>query len=106
MTFSQHKDRFLHDLPLLSDEVKQFAAERNWLEKYTWYYTSLALSAEYGELAETVQNTGDYDAVCSITEQQRTNILSEIADVAIFLLHVVRICDLNVTANNLNSTCD
>ena len=106
MTFSQHKERFLYDLPLLSDEVKQFAAQRNWLDKYTWQYTSLSLSAEYGELAETVKDSGDYDAVCSINEQQRTSILSEIADVAIFLLHVVRICDLNVTANNLHSTCD
>jgi NTP pyrophosphatase (non-canonical NTP hydrolase) len=105
MTFSQQKERLLHDLPLLSDGVKQFAAERNWLDKYTWHYTSLSLSAEYGELAETVKNSGDSDAVWSMNQCQRSSILSEIADVAIFLLHVVRICDLNVTTN-LRCTSD
>ena len=82
-----------HSFPTLATIVANFAIERGWQDKYTFSMIMIALYSELGELAKTVEwkrgeeNIAKNPALIDSTTR-------EIADIAIYLIHLARIAEI------------
>lgn len=81
--------RMQHDLLVLRDIVRQFAAERHWDQFHTPKNLASALSVEAAELLEPFQWLQSGHAA-ELDETARTQIKHEMADV---LTYLVRLAD-------------
>jgi NTP pyrophosphatase (non-canonical NTP hydrolase) len=80
------------DLIALRDQLRQFAADRNWEQFHTPRNLLLALVGEVGELAELFQWVSDEQAaVIMRDEQAAARVREELADV---LGYVVQLADV------------
>lgn len=79
------------DLITLRDQLRQFAAERNWEQFHTPRNLLLALVGEVGELAELFQWVSDEQAAVIMRDEQlAARVREELADV---LGYVVQLAD-------------
>jgi NTP pyrophosphatase (non-canonical NTP hydrolase) len=79
----------VRDLEEIKMELRAFAEERDWQKFHTPKNLAVALASEAGELlAEFRWQTDDGSG---LNDEELTRIKSEIADIAIFL---VRLCDV------------
>jgi len=79
---------------ILLDALLLFRRERDWEQFHTVRNLSSALCVESAELLDVFRWARDYD-ISAIIEQQRPEIESEVADVAILLMYLCH--DLNIS---------
>ena len=79
----------MNDLQGLRDELRQFAAEREWDQFHSPKNLAMALSAEAGELLEVFQWLSESQSA-DLDAKAHARAAEEIADI---LLYVVRIAD-------------
>jgi len=80
-------------LAQLRDELRDFAAERDWQQFHTPRNLCLALTGEVGELAECFQWRGDAECAPGLpawTAAEKAHLGDEIADC---LLYLIRLAD-------------
>jgi NTP pyrophosphatase (non-canonical NTP hydrolase) len=86
-------------LSSLIKEIRDFADERDWHKFHTPKNLSMALAGEAGELlAEFQWLTPEESLKESLSEEQRTAIELEIADVQIYLLRLVDVLGIDLPA--------
>jgi dCTP diphosphatase len=83
-------------LAILVEEIQIFAAERDWEQFHTPRNLLLALVGEVGELAEQMQWCSD-DELRSRMETEPGPIEEEVADVAIYLLRLSAVLEIDLT---------
>lgn len=82
----------------LLDALLAFRRERNWEQFHTARNLCSALCVEAGELLDLFRWARDSE-ITTIVEQQRSEIESEVADVAILLIYLCH--DLNISIENM-----
>ena len=83
----------------LTEAIDQFAAEREWETFHTPRNLTLALVGEVGELAAELQWLSDNDAAPdALGHETRAAITDEVADVAIYLLRLCSVLDLDLAS--------
>jgi len=82
----------------LLDALLAFRQERNWEQFHTARNLCSALCVEAGELLDLFRWARDSE-ITTIVEQQRSEIESEVADVAILLIYLCH--DLNISIENM-----
>jgi NTP pyrophosphatase (non-canonical NTP hydrolase) len=88
MTISQPIER-LASLEALRDELRQFAAERDWNQFHSPKNLAIALSVEAAELLEHFQWMPETESA-ALAAGQKGRIREEVADV---LLYLIRLAD-------------
>eukprot|EP00592_Proboscia_alata_P010903 CAMPEP_0194364018 /NCGR_PEP_ID=MMETSP0174-20130528/11909_1 /TAXON_ID=216777 /ORGANISM="Proboscia alata, Strain PI-D3" /LENGTH=251 /DNA_ID=CAMNT_0039137805 /DNA_START=249 /DNA_END=1000 /DNA_ORIENTATION=- len=98
------KEALLAEIPILAEDIRAFATEREWAKYHTPRNLILALLGEVGELAELVQWKGDdRDGVTDTNAGEPTvpfdslemvQLSQELADVFTYLLRLATVCDL------------
>lgn len=79
--------------------IRDFAARRNWEQFHTPKNLSMALSAEAGELlAEFQWLTQEEGQVAANPSPLRDRVIDEVADVAIYLLRLADVLDVDLDA--------
>jgi dCTP diphosphatase len=85
------------ELEQLTAEIRKFAHERDWERFHTPKNLAMALSVEVAELAELFQwLTPEESAALVDTAEGRAAIEDEIADIAIYLLRIADVLDVDV----------
>ena len=87
-------------LPGLSEEIRVFGEERDWSSGYTPRRLVLALIGEVGELAEIWRTKEDVDE-CVLEDKEREMLGQEIADVAIYAIHLCRVTHVELASELL-----
>lgn len=87
----QPLEDFASRLPLLSNDIQEFAAERQWTKDDTPRNLVMALMGEVGELCEILQFKGESHIV---TREEVEKLSQEVADVIIYTTRLVRICNI------------
>lgn len=81
----------------LRSETREFAAVRNWLQFHTPKNLAMAIAGEAGELvAEFQWLTPEESDPRSMTPAQRSAIVSEIADVFIYLMRLSDVLEVDL----------
>lgn len=97
------QDTLLAEIPILAEDIRAFATEREWAKYHTPRNLILALLGEVGELAELVQWKGDDHGVTDTNAGEPTapfdslemvQLSQELADVFTYLLRLATVCDL------------
>jgi len=98
------KEALLAEIPILAEDIRAFATEREWAKYHTPRNLILALLGEVGELAELVQWKGDdCDGVTDTNAGEPTapfdslemvQLSQELSDVFTYLLRLATVCDL------------
>ena len=84
------------DIQALRDEIRQFCEERDWRQYHNPKDLALALSIEASELMELFLWQSDADAIQKTAANKREAIEAEVADIAIYLLDLVEVMDLDL----------
>ena len=84
---------FEEAVTFLTNQINQFAEEREWKHFHTPRNLQLAVLGEIGELAELFQFKGD-DKNQSMSVGERVIVGQELADVTIYLLHLAEACSV------------
>ena len=98
----------MSDLDALTQQLRNFARERDWDQFHTPKNLAMAVASEAGELvAEFRWLTPEESMSASLTAKQRHDIAMEIADVMIFLTRLADVLDIDILAacaekNDLN----
>jgi dCTP diphosphatase len=74
----------------ISDMINKFSTDRLWDRFHTPRNLLLALSGEFGELAELFQWKGDGKLI--LTEEELDKVGQELADITIYLLRLSHVC--------------
>jgi len=83
----------------LRSETREFAAVRNWFQFHTPKNLAMAVAGEAGELvAEFQWLTPEESDPRSMTPEQRSAIVSEIADVFIYLMRLSDVLNVDLAA--------
>ncbi|UGT40909.1 nucleotide pyrophosphohydrolase [Nocardia yamanashiensis] len=83
----------------LQDLVTDFSRRRDWERFHTPKNLVLALTGEVGELAELFQwLTPEESAALCESEQDRTRVEHEVADVLIYLMRLATVLDIDLAA--------
>ena len=83
----------------LKDEIRAFSDERNWEKFHTPKNLAMAVSGEAGELvAEFQWLTTDESQRSSLSPEKLSAIELEIADVAIYLIRLADVLDVDLAA--------
>jgi NTP pyrophosphatase (non-canonical NTP hydrolase) len=83
----------------LRSETREFAAVRNWFQFHTPKNLAMAIAGEAGELvAEFQWLTPEESDPRSMTPEQRSAIVSEIADVFIYLMRLSDVLNVDLAA--------
>ena len=90
---------FVEQMPTLAAQIDVFATERQWTQYHTPRNLVMALLGEVGELSEILQFRGDPDGSCEpaffdIPINTLDKLSQEIADVTIYMLRLVAVCDV------------
>ena len=76
--------------------IQQFSHERHWDDCYTLRNLAFALCVELGELMEIFQWKEDDDSIDQLTLQEKCHAASEFADVMVFLLRLMHLCEADI----------
>lgn len=88
----------MSEIQSLAAQIKAFADARDWEQYHTPKNLSMALAGEAGELlAEFQWLTPEQSMRQSLTKDQLADIELEIADVAIYLIRLAEVLDINIT---------
>eukprot|EP00529_Nitzschia_sp_RCC80_P031527 CAMPEP_0113465214 /NCGR_PEP_ID=MMETSP0014_2-20120614/13621_1 /TAXON_ID=2857 /ORGANISM="Nitzschia sp." /LENGTH=363 /DNA_ID=CAMNT_0000357359 /DNA_START=255 /DNA_END=1349 /DNA_ORIENTATION=+ /assembly_acc=CAM_ASM_000159 len=92
-------EEFVEQLPTLAAQIDVFATERQWAQYHTPRNLVMALLGEVGELSEILQFHGEPDSSCEpqfldIPTKTLDKLSQEIADVTIYMLRLVTVCDV------------
>lgn len=83
----------------LRGDMAQFVTEREWGAFHTPRNLLLALLAEAGELAETLQWKGEVaPGLPSLTEAERVHVGEELSDVLLYTVRLSDVCGLDLAA--------
>jgi NTP pyrophosphatase (non-canonical NTP hydrolase) len=83
----------------LKEELRRFAAERDWERFHTPKNLAISLAVEVGELLEHVQWGSDEDiAGFALSPEGRTALAEELADVLIYLVRLADVLDVDLAA--------
>lgn len=83
------------DIALLTEKIRQFRDERDWMQFHNLKDLSAALAIEAAELQELfLWKTGP--EIEAVAETKKERLAEEVADVAIFLLELADILDINL----------
>ena len=89
----------MDEIQQLAVEIKRFADARDWERFHTPKNLSMAVAGEAGELvAEFQWLTPEESMRTSMTSEKLKNVGLEIADVAIYLIRLADVLDINITA--------
>ena len=81
--------QFFRHLPLTAEKAHTFAVERGWQDKYNGVSISLALMSELGELTSAMNWIDEETKLNDLTINQRDAILRELADITIYVTHII-----------------
>lgn len=106
--FRQAKAALAARIPSLRETVRVFAEERDWNQYHTPRNLCLAMMGEVGELCELWQFRGDQDdGDGAVWKPEKYDKLGqEIADVAIYLIRLVTVCQIDLDQELLQWTSD
>ena len=83
----------------LTDDIREFAKERDWEQFHDPKSLILALAGEVGELAELFQWVNAHEALARFSEPERKQRASEeISDVLIYLLRLADVLKIDIAA--------
>ena len=89
----------MDEIQQLAVEIKRFADARDWERFHTPKNLSMAVAGEDGELvAEFQWLTPEESMRTSMTSEKLKNVGLEIADVAIYLIRLADVLDINISA--------
>jgi len=89
----------MNEIDSLKAEIRAFADSRNWQQFHTPKNLSMAVAGEAGELvAEFQWLTTEESEKSHLTVSKLEDIELEIADVAIYLLRLVDVLDVDLSA--------
>jgi len=83
------------ELEIIKQTLREFAAERDWNKFHTPKNLAMALAVEAGELVAEFQWLTPEESQ-KLTKDQLSAIEMEIADVAIYLVRLADILDINI----------
>ena len=83
------------ELEIIKQALREFAAERGWNKFHTPKNLAMALAGEAGELVAEFQWLSPEESQ-KLTKDQLSAIEMEIADVAIYLVRLADILDINI----------
>ena len=83
------------ELEIIKQTLREFAAERGWNKFHTPKNLAMALAGEAGELVAEFQWLTPEESQ-KLTKDQLSAIEMEIADVAIYLVRLADILDINI----------
>ena len=87
------------DIPALQQQLRQFAAARQWPPFHTPKNLAMALVVEAAELAEIFQwHTPEESQVAGAEPAQHERIADEVADVLLYLVQLADHCGVDVDA--------
>jgi NTP pyrophosphatase (non-canonical NTP hydrolase) len=87
----------MNEIQNLANEIKKFADARNWEQFHTPKNLSMAVAGEAGELvAEFQWLTAEESFRAKMSEDKLKDVELEIADVAIYLIRLADILDIDV----------
>ena len=76
--------------------IQQFSSEQFWNECHTFCNLAFALCVEAGELMEIFQWKQDDALMEQLTSQEKCHAASEFADVMVFLLRLMQLCETDI----------
>lgn len=85
----------------ITEMLRSFAAERDWVQYHTPRNLLLALVGEVGELSEIFQWLGDDGAkpgLAGMSHDKRTHVGEELADVLLYTLRLADICGIDMSS--------
>jgi NTP pyrophosphatase (non-canonical NTP hydrolase) len=89
----------LNEIEELQDLIRAFADKRNWEKSHTPKNLSMAVAGEAGELVAEFQWLTEAEAkLGTLTPEKLVDIEMEIADVAIYLLRLADVLEIDVPA--------
>ena len=89
----------MDEIQQLAVEIKRFADARDWERFHTPKNLSMAVAGEAGELvAEFQWLTPEESMRTSMTSEKLKDVGLEIADVAIYLIRLADVLDINISA--------
>jgi NTP pyrophosphatase (non-canonical NTP hydrolase) len=89
----------LNEIEELQDLIRAFANKRNWGKFHTPKNLSMAVAGEAGELVAEFQWLTEAEAkLGTLTPEKLVDIEMEIADVAIYLLRLADVLEIDVPA--------
>ena len=89
----------MDEIQQLAVEIKRFADARDWERFHTPKNLSMAVAGEAGELvAEFQWLTSEESMRTSMTSEKLKDVGLEIADVAIYLIRLADVLDINISA--------
>ncbi len=87
----------MSEIESLKAEIKAFADARNWEQFHTPKNLSMAVAGEAGELVSEFQwLTSDESGLGQLTPEKLDDISLEIADVAIYLIRLADVLEVDV----------
>ena len=87
---------FQDAFPRLMNEVASFAKDRGWMNMYSRKSLAFYLLGELGELSEVLNTLPSSMALHSLPVESFNATCSEVADIAIYLLHACREYDISL----------
>jgi len=88
----------MDDIQRLAAEIKKFADARDWEQFHTPKNLSMAVAGEAGELvAEFQWLTAEQSVRSSMSEDKLEDVELEIADVAIYLIRLADVLDVDIS---------
>jgi NTP pyrophosphatase (non-canonical NTP hydrolase) len=89
----------MSEIEVLTTAIREFARARDWERFHTPKNLAMALSVEVAELVELFQwLTPEESAALVDTPQGRSAVEDEIADIAIYLLRLADVLDVDVAS--------
>jgi NTP pyrophosphatase (non-canonical NTP hydrolase) len=86
------------NIELIQKQLSEFAQDRDWEQFHTPKNLTMALSVEASELVEVFQWLTPEQSN-NLTDKQMTSVEEEVADVAIYLLRLCDILDIDVESS-------
>jgi dCTP diphosphatase len=86
------------DIAALQRTLREFARERDWEQFHTSKNLAMALVAEAGELAQVFQWLTPDESALVMESARSADVEDELADVAIYLLRLADVLDIDLAA--------
>ncbi len=87
----------MSELKRLRDDLRRFAAERDWDQYHSPKNLAIALSVEAAELLEPFQWLSEPDSAC-LPSSDRARVEEEMADVLLYLVRLADKLDVDLVA--------
>jgi len=86
------------NIELIQKQLSEFAQDRDWEQFHTPKNLTMALSVEASELVEVFQWLTPEQSN-NLTDKQMTSVEEEVADVAIYLLRLCDVLDIDIESS-------